>query len=77
MNPGAKSLTEEEREVRKNMEDAGIQPPEQARYLSQVTGHTWTPEQMRHLSNSEKDQVSSLTADASSADHLVESFQAQ
>jgi hypothetical protein len=76
MNPGAKSLTEEERDIHKNMEDAGIQLPEQAFYLSQVTGHTWTSKQMRHLSNSEKDQVSSLTADASSADHLVESFQA-
>jgi hypothetical protein len=77
MNPGAKSLTEEERDICKNMEDAGIQLQEQAHNLSQVTGHTWTPKQMRHLSNSEKDQVSSLTADASSADSLVESFQAR
>jgi hypothetical protein len=38
---------------------------------------TWTPKQMHHLSNSEKAQVSSLIADASSADCLVESFQAQ
>jgi hypothetical protein len=40
MNPGAKSLTKEEKDIHKNMEDAGIQPPEQARYLLQVTGHT-------------------------------------
>jgi hypothetical protein len=40
MNPGAKSLTEEEKDIHKNMEDAGIQPPEQAHYLLQVTGHT-------------------------------------
>jgi hypothetical protein len=32
---------------------------------------------MHHLSNSEKDKVSSLTADASSAASLVESFQAR
>jgi hypothetical protein len=43
MNPGAKSLTEEERDVHKNMEDAGIQLQEQAHNLSQVTGHTCTP----------------------------------
>jgi hypothetical protein len=40
MNPGAKSLTEEEKDIHKNMEDAGIQLPEQACYLSEVTGHT-------------------------------------
>ncbi len=78
MTPGAKSLTEEEKNIHKNMEDAGIQPPEpeQLCYLSQVTGHIWTPKQMHHSSNSEKAQVSSLIADTS-ADYLVESFQAQ
>ena len=68
VNPGTRNLSDENKETRRQMEGAGIAPAEQACYISQVTGHIWTTEQMRHLSESKKAQVSALTPDASSAD---------
>lgn len=72
--PSTSRLPPEELELQKVMDSAGVSHPEQARVISERTGQQWTAHQMRHLSNKERDLVSGLTGNASSADRLVASF---
>lgn len=74
MNPGTRTLSEDVLELRSQMEKAGCTHSEQARVVSVRTGHQWTPEQMRYLSDKEREEISALSPDASSADKLVEMF---
>ena len=64
----------EEKELRRQCEEAGVKDTETASLLSQRSGEEWDPAQMRYLSKKETDLVHGLTADASSADRLIESF---
>jgi len=77
INPGVKRMAEEELKLWQQMERAGSSASEQAHLISKHTGHLWTAEQMQYLSEREKECVSKLTADATSADHLVDLFQSR
>ena len=74
LSPKTVEMNEEEETVWQLCKDSGLPDTYAANLLSMVAGNHWKPEQLRYLDKREKQLVSNLSPDASSADQLVQAF---